>query len=256
MTKPIPSSQIKISDAVDQIIAVEFPKRYQYLQHLMANEQSLAIDDLEKEHHIRAILDFQNNLKNDARKLLRQWLRDGKIRAFHSDPRLGGDVEIHPSAWGLAITDAAIKDGDYAADGDVRFAGPVGLHYGDVLEILIGGDQDCAVVAKSTALSFSEAAKPNAADLATRVTHQADKGLGGPADTPTDLTNAVLSAKVRTRADIKSALTAIYGPDVKLWSARKGKANPVYKWLEDRNLKVPGDLPRTIRHIISPEKKK
>jgi hypothetical protein len=247
---------MKISDAIKQIIAVEFRERNEYLRHLIAIEQNQLIDTSKREYHIRKIIEFQDDLNNDARQLLRQWLRDGKIRAFHSDPRLGGDVEIHPSTWGLAITDAAIKDGDYAADGDVRFSGPVGLHFGDVLEILIGGDQDCAVVAKSTASSLSEAAKPNATYLATRVTHQADKSLGGPADTPPDHTNAVLSAKVRTRADVKRALTAVYGPDVKLWSARKVKANPLYQWLEDRNLKVPGDLPRTIRHIIRAEKKK
>lgn len=254
MPKPLPKSQLKIKDAIQQLIATEFRERDQYIKSKIALEIGRETIEGVATEHSREISDLISDLIDDARSLLRQWLRDGRIRAFYSDPRRGGDVELHPSAWGLAITDSAIKGGDYVADGDPRFAGPVGLHYVDFFRIVIGGEEVFPALEASQAMDISRIENSLTLPLAIANGGRADENSIVPAPSFLDQAITKPTGKDRKREGARMALQAIYGPGMGRGLAYKVQLNAVRQWYTQQGWEVPSFSARTFDRILNPRK--
>lgn len=160
MWRPVPEAHATVHEAINLIIPARFADRDNEI------ERQVEAEALERERdfvpsgdpvrdsliksgwrHSRQLEDLVEGIMEDARRLLRQWLRDGKIQAFYSDPLFGGEVSIAPSAWGLQTTDRAIAGGDYYPYGSTQAGGTVGLLRSD-LEKLVSGSVSPASASK------------------------------------------------------------------------------------------------------------
>lgn len=254
MTKPLPQSQLTIQDAIKHVIAAEFSERDQFIKSRIELEVGVGSTQKKTTELSGELAILISEIYNDARILLRQWLRDGRIRSFYSDPWLG-DVELLPSAWGLAITDDAILGGDYIAHGDPRFAGPVGLHYADLLRIVIGGELLYPAGKRKikTCCNNDDEINPdriapdagrdsNSTNIATPLLD--DQPSKEPTGKPRKIAGATL------------AFRAIYGPSMGRGLAYKVQLKAVQQWYKDQGWEVPTFSARTFNRILNPGKNK
>lgn len=155
MSRPVPEAHDTVHDAINRIIPARFADRHaEIVRRSGADDQtwkrdSVATVDPTRDPLIengrqpsRQLQDLVQEVFEDARRLLRQWLRDGKIQAFCSDPLFGGDIKIAPSAWGLQTTDRAIAGGDYHPYGPTKPGGTVGLLRSDVERVVSGATSE------------------------------------------------------------------------------------------------------------------
>lgn len=260
MNRPVPEDQITVNDAIAMIMKVEFEVEHDDIQYRYRQEKQsfdlIGADSESKASEVKfskALIELHSDLYDKTRILLRRWLRNGKIRSFYSDPRYGGDVELDRSAWGLAITDSAINGGDYLAGGDSGFAGPVGLHFGDLLAILIGGDQS-TIPPRATSAAHSNV-EVNQAQTCFAKSEMSIGSIASAVEiNPSTSTLAAPAGKDGMREGVKIALQDIYGPSMGLGIRPYVRKNAVHDWLRARSWQVPSDLARTINRILRPFK--
>lgn len=127
MWRPVREGHLTVVQAINMIIRDRFADR-----HAAIEEKAEAEEHARKRDFVsagdplsdaimqqgsapsRQLQHMVEEIFSDGQKLLRQWLCDGKIRAFYRDPLFGKeDVNIDASAWETESTDQAIGGGSF-----------------------------------------------------------------------------------------------------------------------------------------------
>lgn len=245
MNRPIPKDQITINDAVELILQTLMANKHQEIQERLSYERldwelqqpsDFDVDTAYFEFSKQLNTEFIKHM-NRGKKLLRQWLRDGEIRAFYSDALSRDSAQIMPTAWSLALTDHVINGGDFNMHEDPRSAGPVGVLRCDLERVLALGGVS-----------------------ATKLPHRHEASSAACSLPPTTVTAGVRllqrpTGRGRISAGTRIALQELYGSEMGREIAPKERATAVVRWLRERNWSYPKNPEKTIYNILNPEKR-